>query len=102
MDLFTAIDITKKFSNHTALDKVSVTIPENSIFGLLGPNGAGKTTLIRIMNRIIAQDEGELYFSGRKLMPRKSARTALSGAAIKRMGGTAWPCTRWGNSMKRG
>ncbi len=69
MDLFTAIDITKKFSNHTALDKVSVTIPENSIFGLLGPNGAGKTTLIRIMNRIIAQDEGELYFSGRKLMP---------------------------------
>ena len=37
MDLFTAIDITKKFSNHTALDKVSVTIPENSIFGLLGP-----------------------------------------------------------------
>jgi ABC-2 type transport system ATP-binding protein len=67
MDLFTAINITKQFSNHKALDKVSITVPENSIFGLLGPNGAGKTTLIRIINRIIAPDEGELYFMGRKL-----------------------------------
>ena len=69
MDLFTAINVTKKFSNHTALDNVSINIPENSIFGLLGPNGAGKTTLIRIMNRIIAPDEGELFFMGRKLVP---------------------------------
>jgi len=69
MDLFTAINVTKQFSNHKALDKVSITVPEKSIFGLLGPNGAGKTTLIRIINRIIAPDEGELLFMGRKLVP---------------------------------
>jgi len=69
MELFAAINITKQFSNHKALDKVSITVQEKSIFGLLGPNGAGKTTLIRIINQIIAPDQGELYFMGRKLVP---------------------------------
>ena len=53
MDLFVAEHIEKNFSNHRALDDVSVNISDNSIFGLLGPNGAGKTTLIRIINQII-------------------------------------------------
>ncbi|MCB8994519.1 MAG: ABC transporter ATP-binding protein [Bacteroidales bacterium] len=67
MELFKATDIVKQFSNHRALNKVSISVPENSIFGLLGPNGAGKTTLIRIINQITAPDEGELYFGGRKM-----------------------------------
>jgi ABC-2 type transport system ATP-binding protein len=46
---------------------VSIDVPHGSIFGLLGPNGAGKTTLIRIINRITAQDEGELLFNGRRI-----------------------------------
>jgi len=69
MDLFTATDISKQFSAHKALDKVSLTVKEGSIFGLLGPNGAGKTTFIRIINQIIAPDEGTLQFMGRKLIP---------------------------------
>jgi ABC-2 type transport system ATP-binding protein len=69
MDLFTATNITKDFSNHRALDGVSISVPEGSIFGLLGPNGAGKTTLIRIINRIIAPDSGELLIRGKKLVP---------------------------------
>ena len=32
----------KKFANHLALDDVSITVPEGSVYGLLGPNGAGK------------------------------------------------------------
>jgi len=67
MDLFSARNITKQFANNRALDKVSIDVREGSIFGLLGPNGAGKTTLIRIINQIIAQDEGELFFHGNKL-----------------------------------
>ena len=67
MDLFIAIDIVKDFSNHRALDKVSINVPENSIFGLLGPNGAGKTTLLRIINQIIAADEGEILLKGKKM-----------------------------------
>lgn len=69
MDLFTAIDVTKKFANHTALNNLSINVPENSIFGLLGPNGAGKTTLIRIINQITAPDSGQLFFKGEKLIP---------------------------------
>lgn len=67
MELFQAKNVVKEFSNHLALNKVSVSVPENSIFGLLGPNGAGKTTLIRIINQITAPDEGELFFEGRKM-----------------------------------
>ena len=70
MDLFTASNITKQYAAHKALDNVSINVKEGSIFGLLGPNGAGKTTLIRIINQIIAPDEGELFFQGRKLLPK--------------------------------
>ncbi len=67
MELFEAINVSKQFANHKALDDVSISVPEKSIFGLLGPNGAGKTTFIRIINQITAPDTGQLYFSGKKL-----------------------------------
>jgi ABC-2 type transport system ATP-binding protein len=59
--------VTKRYTNHLALDNVSLTIPEKSIYGLLGPNGAGKTTLIRIINQIINAEEGEVFIFGEKL-----------------------------------
>ena len=67
MNLFSAKEITKHYANVTALQNVSIEVPQQSIFGLLGPNGAGKTTLIRIINQIIAPDNGTLLFDGRKL-----------------------------------
>ncbi len=67
MILLETQNIEKKFINHLALDDVSISIPENSIYGLLGPNGAGKTTLIRIINRITAPDKGAVLLNGRPL-----------------------------------
>ena len=67
MILFSAKDVSKTYTNHKALDKVSIEVEKGSIFGLLGPNGAGKTTLIRIINQITAPDEGEIFFMGEKL-----------------------------------
>lgn len=67
MNIIQANNITKRFTNHTALDNVSVSIPEGSIYGLLGPNGAGKTTLIRIINHITAPDSGEVWFGDHRL-----------------------------------
>ena len=61
--------IVKRFAEHTALNDVSVEVPRGRIFGLLGPNGAGKTTLIRILNRITAPDQGEVFFDGRLQEP---------------------------------
>ncbi|MDG2370303.1 MAG: ATP-binding cassette domain-containing protein [Flavobacteriales bacterium] len=65
--IFEAKEIVKNYSNHVALNRVSIRIPKNSIFGLLGPNGAGKTSLIRIINQITAPDSGELFLDGEKL-----------------------------------
>lgn len=70
MDALIAKNITKRYANHTALDSVSITIPEKSIYGLLGPNGAGKTTLIRIINQIINSDSGEISVFGQPLHAR--------------------------------
>lgn len=67
MSFLEANNIVKKFANHLALDDVSVSIPENSIFGLLGPNGAGKTTLIRIINQITGPDSGKILLQGKRL-----------------------------------
>lgn len=64
MDLIKIENVTKRFAKHVALDDVSLSIPEGSIYGLLGPNGAGKTTLLRIINRIIAPDSGRVLFNG--------------------------------------
>lgn len=60
-------NVVKQYAEHRALDGVSLTIPEKSIYGLLGPNGAGKTTLIRIINQIINADEGEIFINGELL-----------------------------------
>ena len=70
MELFTALGITKRFTNHLALNDVSISVQKQSIFGLLGPNGAGKTTLIRIINQITAPDNGQLFLEGKKLLPK--------------------------------
>ncbi len=69
MELFKAENITKRYATHLALDDVSITVREKSIFGLLGPNGAGKTSLIRIITQITAPDSGKLFLHGRKLEP---------------------------------
>lgn len=66
-------NIVKHYAKHTALNNVSIEIPEQSIFGLLGPNGAGKTSLIRIINQITGPDSGEVYFKGEKLKPEHTA-----------------------------
>ncbi|MDE6402305.1 MAG: ATP-binding cassette domain-containing protein, partial [Muribaculaceae bacterium] len=61
-------NVSKHFTGHTALDNVSLSVPQGSIYGLLGPNGAGKTTLIRIINHITAPDEGMVMFDGHRLV----------------------------------
>lgn len=60
-------NIYKSYAAHQALRNVSLTVPENTIFGLLGPNGAGKTSLIRIINQITGPDQGEIFLDGELL-----------------------------------
>jgi len=68
MEIFKAEHVDKKYGDFTALNDVSITVPQGCIYGLLGPNGAGKTTLIRIINQIFAPDKGDLYYKERKMV----------------------------------
>ena len=71
--ILVAEGVTKSFGTHTALKGVSLSIPENSIYGVLGPNGAGKTTFLRIVNQITYPDSGSVYFNGELLKPEHVA-----------------------------
>ncbi len=66
-------EVSKRYGSYTALDNVSIAVPEGSIFGLLGPNGAGKTTLIRIINQITLPDQGNVLLNGEALQPHHIA-----------------------------
>jgi len=56
--------VTKRFAGHTAVDALSLDVPQGGIFGLLGPNGAGKSTTIRMIMNIITPDAGRIGVLG--------------------------------------
>lgn len=60
-------EITKRFRDVTAVDHLSFTVREGSLFGFLGPNGAGKTTTMRVTLGILKPDEGSVTWQGRPM-----------------------------------
>jgi ABC-2 type transport system ATP-binding protein len=62
-------NLKKYFANQKAVDDISFSISQGSIFGLLGPNGAGKTTLIRMITGIFYPDSGNITLNGKKFDP---------------------------------
>jgi len=64
--------VTKRFGDHVAVSDLSFEVPAGSIYGMLGPNGAGKTTTLRMINDILAPDEGEIRILG-DLRPGREA-----------------------------
>lgn len=66
-------DITKKYGEFTCLDHVSLTIPDETVYGLMGENGAGKSTLLRLISGVYAADEGEIRIDGIKV-PKVAAK----------------------------
>ncbi len=65
--------ITKRFGNHVAVDDVSFEVPEGVVYGILGPNGAGKSTTLRMINDILAPDEGTVRLLGGMTPGREAA-----------------------------
>ena len=58
--------IHKTYDHFVAVDQLSFSIREGSVYGLLGPNGAGKTSTIRMMIGITLPDAGEVWLFGEK------------------------------------
>jgi ABC-2 type transport system ATP-binding protein len=63
-------NLVKQYPSVTAVDGLSLAVPEGVCFGLLGPNGAGKTTTIEIMEGILAATSGEVRYRGAALDQR--------------------------------
>lgn len=58
-------NLTKTFKNQCAVNKVSLQVPKNAVYGLLGPNGAGKSTLLKMAAGILRPQSGEIIVDGR-------------------------------------
>ena len=67
-------NLTKRFGKNTAVDQVSFTIRERSIFGLIGTNGAGKSTLLRMAAGILKPEEGEVLLDGENVYENPKAK----------------------------
>ena len=64
MPLLELAHLRKSFGSVTALDDLSLAVPEGCLYGLLGPNGAGKTTTLRILATLLEPDAGEVHVAG--------------------------------------
>ncbi len=64
-------NLTKKFKNNIAVNKINFYIEKNKTIGLLGPNGCGKTTSIGMMLGLIEPSEGEIKIDNRNLQSFK-------------------------------
>ena len=57
------LHLKKYYATQKAVDDISFTVPQGSIFGLLGPNGAGKSSILRMVTGITMPDEGQILFN---------------------------------------
>ena len=60
-------NVVKTFDGFRALDGLTMTVEEGSIYGLVGPNGAGKSTILRHLSGAYRQDSGEILLDGLSL-----------------------------------
>lgn len=89
-------NLTKKYGSFTAIEDISFTVDESSIYGLVGYNGAGKTTLLKTAAGILKADGGEILFDGENIFDNGLVRSKLlyvpdevyfiKGASLERMG----------------
>ncbi|HEV2461488.1 MAG TPA: ABC transporter ATP-binding protein, partial [Ktedonobacterales bacterium] len=74
-----ARSLTRHFGDFTAIDGVSLRVPDGAILALLGPNGAGKTTTVRILAGLISPSEGEATVAGYDVRREPAAVRAQVG-----------------------
>jgi ABC-type multidrug transport system ATPase subunit len=74
------IELTRRFGRMTAVDSVSLDVPQGSVYGFLGPNGSGKTTTIRMLLGLVSPHSGRVELLGqtmpaaaRHVLPRVGA-----------------------------
>ncbi len=76
-------NFTKKYGNFTAVDNISFSVEEGSIFAFLGPNGAGKSTTINTLCTIFEKTSGTLLIDGKDVTKEKSKVRAAIGVVFQ-------------------
>lgn len=75
-------EVSKRFGDFTALDRVSFSVSRNSIFGIAGPNGAGKTTLFNCITcNPYPPSSGKIFFEGEEIQKLKPWEIVHRGIA---------------------
>ncbi|PHP68769.1 phosphonate ABC transporter ATP-binding protein [Zhengella mangrovi] len=69
-------NVTRRFGANTAVDTVTLSIPQGQMVGVIGRSGAGKSTLLRMINRLIGVSDGAIRFEGAEV-------SALQGRALR-------------------
>jgi branched-chain amino acid transport system ATP-binding protein len=81
MELLTTQDIVMRFGGVTAVNKLSIEVPEHEIVALIGPNGAGKTTAFNMISGLYTPTSGKIYFGGKDITGKKPSDIAKTGIA---------------------
>ena len=80
MSALLAIDgVTKRFRGLLAVDNVSFSVAQGSIFAIIGPNGAGKTTLFNLIGGLLRPSAGSIRMDGREISATPAYRIARRG-----------------------
>jgi ABC-2 type transport system ATP-binding protein len=79
MALLEARDLSKRFDEVVAVDRVSVAVSRGEIYGLLGPNGAGKTTTISLVCGLLRPDGGRVAVNGSDFWADPQAARRIMG-----------------------
>ena len=79
--MITAERLSKNFGGVRAVQNVSLSVPEKSIFALIGPNGAGKSTLLNLLSGIYQPDAGRLTMDGKDLVGLRAYERVRLGIA---------------------
>ncbi len=66
MDAIILENVTKSFGSHLAVDRLSLRVPQGSLYGFIGPNGSGKTTTLRMILHILLPDSGDVEVLGKR------------------------------------
>lgn len=72
-----AVNVSKSFRNIKAVDDISATIKEGTVFGLIGTNGAGKSTFLRMACGVLKPDHGEISIDGLPVYENEEAKSKI-------------------------
>ena len=70
-------NVTKTFGDFTALNNLSLTVPQGAVYGLVGPNGAGKSTAIRHLTGVYRPDSGSVLMEGQQIYENPGIKSAI-------------------------